>query len=75
MRESDNVTVSARLPRELVEAIDEERSFFEFPPSRTDVMERVLVDWVKERRAWRKSIESANRGHAVQPNRGANGTE
>lgn len=47
------VTISARLPRELVEAIDDERKRLEFVPTRTEVVERLLKDWVTSRRQQR----------------------
>lgn len=47
------VTISARLPEELVKAIDEERKSWKFVPSRTEVLEQVLRDWVESCRKQR----------------------
>lgn len=44
------VTISARLPEELVKAVDDERQRLQFVPTRTEVVESLLKDWVKKRR-------------------------
>lgn len=42
--------IGLKLPPSLVEAVDEERAAYEYPPTRTEVIERVLMEWVEERR-------------------------
>ena len=47
------VPISARLPRDLIEAMDDERKLLEFAPTRTEVLERALREWVANRRQQR----------------------
>jgi len=51
-----------KLPPDLIDRVDEARLKFDFPPTRTDVVERALEDWLQRQ----KDEEKRNPGRGVR---------
>lgn len=48
------MAIGLKLPPSLVAAVDAERATFEFPPERTELIEKLLVEWLERRRQERQ---------------------
>jgi len=50
------IAIGIRLPPSLVERVDEARRALDFPPDRTEVIERAIVEWLD-----RNELQSGSR--------------
>lgn len=46
----NRIAIGLKLPPSLIEEVDAARNEFEFPPSRTEIIEKAVREWLDRRR-------------------------
>jgi metal-responsive CopG/Arc/MetJ family transcriptional regulator len=51
----NRIAIGIKLPPDLIEEVDQARDEFDFPPSRTEVIEKAIREWLDRHRQQRRA--------------------